>query len=143
MNYWLGVISTKATLEQFTNNAENYWFCFPAEATVGDKFAIYVTRKVSEKLNGIQGTYSITSLNSSCNDKCRTFGLFNGGSLVYAELELQSLFPEHIKLVDLKRNPILGRSQAVRRNFQGTIFKLIGSEFKEILMLGKQTKVLE
>ncbi len=131
MNYWLGVISKENTLKEFTQSDK--WFCLPIGASVGDKIVMYVTARLAKKLGGAIGIYELT--HKSPNDSlCKKYGGYSNPLQCY-ELNLSVSLNPPISLESLKANPTLRRSQAIRRSFQGTVFKLSTEEFEAVLSL--------
>ncbi len=134
MNYWLGVIAKEHTFQEILKTDK--WFCFPSNADIGDKVVLYVTARLQKQYSGIIGIYELTRKISD-DTKCKGYGSFNEILHCFG-LDLTKEFSPPISLDSIKANSIIKKSQPLRRNFQGTVFKLSKHEFQEFLLIASQ-----
>ena len=129
VNYWIGVIGKKSTMEQF-QSAQEFHFCLPSLAEIGDRLVAYVTASASKKNQGLYGIFEIAAFNKGRDCDCKGYGSFTGvrpSKFVHLkEIHLNSITTA---LKELKKDPVLSRSVMVRRNAQGTYFQINKKEY--------------
>lgn len=140
MSYWIIVIGSKVTKENFDKNTD-VWFCLPPEAQVGDMVLSYFTLKTT-KLPGVSSIYKISGKDSCKDDKCKNYGAFSGmgQGLSFVKLELVESFSEPLSNKTIKNHPLLFNFTYARRNFQATFFKITTFEFNLITELARCEK---
>lgn len=139
MKYWLAVSSYLDKKQYLEKNKNHYW-CFPTEAQVGNYVFIYCPRSSSVKSQGIYALCKITTQPDAYHTqsvRCKTYK-YKGESLKYAHIELVESYKEHLTIKKMKENKFTQNFSIIKRNFQGTLFELTGSEFKAILSMLKK-----
>ncbi len=133
MKYWIGVVSSKLTLERFLRDEES-WFCLPSTASVNDLIMIYASSKASHARSGIIGTFSISSLDNSKDALCSCYvGSFGSGpKLNFVSVVSSKFFENPIPLKSMKKILSLSRSNFVRQNMQGTYFEISAEHYQAI-----------
>ncbi|MFC3469039.1 EVE domain-containing protein [Massilia oculi] len=126
---WLGVVS-RSHLSQ-TEGAESWW-CLPHTAAPGDRILFYCPRSLSAEKQGIFSEAEVLSSPSptraeNCN--CATYGTTR---LHYVEIRIIECFARSLTAAQMKQNVALSRSEPVRKNFQGTAFKLETRIFEQM-----------
>jgi hypothetical protein len=106
-NLWFGVSS--ASLDERSTAS---WWCLPRSARVGDLLFLYQT------LTGVRRIERVISEGLSREVRCGAVGLLTFDT----ELVVKLVTPLTAK--DLKTDAILRELPSVRRNFQGTTFRL-------------------
>jgi hypothetical protein len=134
MNYWIGIIGSKASYTKFINE-EKKWFCLPDNADAGDLIYIYFSKKAFKK-NGIYKLYEVISKNEQ-DYSCKQYGGFaiQYEALKKVNIELKKEFKKQMTAADMKTNPFLSASVFVRRNFQATYFEICEKKFEIIYKL--------
>ena len=140
MNYWIGIIGSKSTLDRFKDEG-NYWFCLPKSCEIDDFVVMYVSQKISTLNCGVIGTFKISSKNECKDNECRSYGLMSGTGErpIYVELTLDQWFNLPIPFKSLKASPKLINAQFIRRNMQATYFKISKTEFNEIKVISNKS----
>ena len=133
-NYWIGIVGS---VQAVLNFEERPWWCFPVTAKKGDVILLYCPRSVSDKNQGIFGLANIKEpidQNHENNYYCTGFGrnFGRGRPLFYGELKFQKRYKMTLTAKEMKKDHLLGRSNFVRRNFQGTTFKVDEEYFNRI-----------
>lgn len=138
MNYWIGVIGSSMSFKRFLNN--EFWFCMPPAANVGDIVVMYVSRKGSEPKAGVFAFYKIKLKDESKVDQCRQYGSLSGAGerLSYVEFELIANLDKSISFQDIKKEPRFINTLYVRRQMQATYFKISNSEYETFVHLGNK-----
>jgi predicted RNA-binding protein with PUA-like domain len=138
MNYWIGVIGSSLSFKRFLGN--EFWFCMPPAANVGDIVVMYVSRKGSESKAGVFAFYRIKLKDETRLDQCKQYGSLSGAGerLIYVELELISNLDKSITFQDIKKEPRFINALYVRRQMQATYFKISNSEYETFVNLGKK-----
>lgn len=138
MNYWIGVIGSSISLKRFLNN--EFWFCMPPTANVGDILAMYASKKAAESKAGVFAFYKIKLKDETKVDQCRQYGSHSGVGerLSYVELELIANLDKSITFQDIKKEPRFINTLYVRRQMQATYFKISSSEYETFVNLGKK-----
>ena len=138
-NYWFGVVGSSQAAKTFETRL---WWCFPITAKKGDYIFMYCPRSMSPLRQGIFALCSLKNgldLNHKNNISCAGFGKRDGvGSLLYGDLKLIKRFENHLTAKEMKNDSILNRTSFVRRNFQGTTFKIDDSASNQINSLLKE-----
>lgn len=144
MQYWLAVVGFKEDADDFENRL---WWCLPASAKKHDKVLIYCPRSVGfSKREGIFALCEVkTPPAVACenNYRCSGFGRVRSGkslNLLYVELKFIKRFKSRLTAKVIKSNPDLNGTNFVRKNFQGTAFKLNEEIFASII---KHIELLE
>ncbi len=138
MNYWIGVIGSNISFKRFLNN--EFWFCMPPSANVGDMVVMYVSRKGSEPKAGVFGFYKIKLKDESKVAQCSQYGSLSGAGekLTYVEFELIENLDKSITFQDIKKEPRFINALYVRRQMQATYFKISNSEYETFVNLGNK-----
>ena len=138
MNYWIGVIGSKITMERFSSENDS-WFCMPKSCEVEDRVLMYASIKAAGVKNGVFGVYKVQAKDETKDGDCRRYGIFSGSGErpVYIDLALIKKFSKPLAFQKIKADRFLSSFPYVRRNFQATYFKISEKEFDVILNLGK------
>jgi predicted RNA-binding protein with PUA-like domain len=138
MNYWIGVIGSSFSFKRFLNN--DFWFCMPPAASVGDIVVMYVSRKGSEVKAGVFAFYKIKLKDETKHDKCRQYGSLSGAGekLTYVEFDLIKNLDKSITFQDIKNEPRFINTLYVRRQMQATYFKISNSEYETFVNLSNK-----
>lgn len=134
--FWIGVVGSKESLGRIVNDTITWW-CLPAVAQPDDHLILYCARGTCAARAGAFGIFQITKMEPDDKAACSKYG---SGSpftslvtpLVRVEVRRIKLFDTPLKLEDMRRDPVLGGAQFVRRNCQGTYFPLKRHEFLDI-----------
>jgi predicted RNA-binding protein with PUA-like domain len=138
IKYWLAVngntFHKNSLLEE--KEAMTYW-CLPEEADAGDKILFYCPRTASLRHQGI---YALSVLKAKprkvCEDNylCSGYGAFGSkGKLYYVPVTVIKVFSENLKFSRVRHLPEMRNSAFVRRNSQGTVFKITGEQCHSIV----------
>lgn len=137
MNYWIAVnndTDDKSILQ--SGELKTFW-CMPLEAKQGDLVLFYCPRASSVKKQGIyaQGIIEYGPEKTHKNNYlCSAYGATNvKGRLYYAAISIQTVFFENLKFSTLRHLPSMIGSVFVRRNSQGTTFKVTEAQYFEML----------
>lgn len=133
MKYWIGVISSKISLDRLSAAKES-WFCLPKDSEVDDLMFIYASSKASHDRSGFIGTFRISSFDDSKDNLCSCYGgMTNPGiKLGYVNLVSLDFFKEPIKLKQIKSHVLLSKSHFVRKNMQATYFEISAEHYKAL-----------
>jgi len=126
---WLGVVS-RSHLSQ-TEGAESWW-CLPPTAAPGDRILFYCPRSLSTVKQGIFSEAEVLSSPAQTraeNCNCASYGTTR---LLYVEIRIVECFARSLTAAQMKQNVALSRSEPVRKNFQGTAFKLDTGIFEQM-----------
>ncbi len=107
MKVWLGV-SAQSVKDRSLRN----WWCVPKTAAVNDILLIY------EKMKGIARVERVQSLPSVRERRCSEVGLATVDTTLIMDLTTP------ITARQLRSDKLLRKLPAVRRNFQGTCFRV-------------------
>lgn len=123
-NYWFGVAGS----DNLRNSAiTKSWWCVPYNATEGDLILLYCPRSVSATRQGIFAEARVLFSpheKRKENSYCTGYGFGAKTRLAYAEIEIVKRFAPTLTAKHMKTDPFLGRTDLVRRNFQGTTFPI-------------------
>lgn len=120
---WLAVITDRAV---FDSTVVETWWCLPESARAGDLVYLYCPRSANSKLQGVFGLATVVEAPSKRHTKnayCSGFG-HPELKLLYCELRITKRFENRLSASDIKSVNQLSRELFVRRNFQGTSFKV-------------------
>lgn len=137
MQYWLAVVGLKEQADDFETRL---WWCLPKYAEVKDKVLIYCPRSVGfDSRQGIFAMCEVKTLpdmKSENNYRCSGFGRCKSGKspgLFYVELKFIRRFKARLTPKAMKADPVIGDVGFVRKNFQGTAFKIEEPIYKRII----------
>jgi hypothetical protein len=136
MNYWIGVIGSKITMERFQTENDS-WFCMPKSCEVEDRVLMYASTKAAGVKSGVFGVYKVHAKDEGKDGDCRRYGIFSGSGErpVYIGLQLIQRFTKSLSFQKIKNDRFLSSFSYVRRNFQATYFKISEREFNAFLKL--------
>lgn len=125
VGYWVAVASRVESIERLESQHQPWW-CMPKEARVGDRVLMYKTKSVSPKSHGIFAEFKLSGVMDDEVGECRRYGSFSGyhGIPVKVSLERLRVFAAPLPIYQLRDDPEIAYTAAVRRNFQGTFFSL-------------------
>jgi hypothetical protein len=141
-NHWLGIASN---FDRVRGSVERTFWCLPAEAQVNDTVLFYFPRAISYPDHGIFAEGIVTSLPSPRRDAnpCGGFGLRDRlGPLRYVDVRIAQRFKPPLTAREMKRDQVIGSALFVRRNFQGTTFRLDRSVRERIVELAEAKRRL-
>lgn len=137
MNYWIAVnndTEDKSILQR--GELKTFW-CMPLEAKQGDLVLFYCPRASSVKKQGIyaQGVIEYGPEKTHKNNYlCSAYGTNSvKGRLYYAAICVQTVFVENLKFSTLRHLPSMVDSGFVRKNSQGTTFRVTEAQYYEML----------
>jgi predicted RNA-binding protein with PUA-like domain len=136
MNYWIGIVGSKITMERFLKEDSN-WFCMPKSCDIGDQVLMYASKKAAGAKSGVFGAYEIRTKDEAKDGECRRYGIFSGSGErpIYIDLKLIKKFTSPLTFQSIKSNKFLANFPYVRRNFQATYFKISEKEYETFLKL--------
>lgn len=99
---------------------------------------MYSTRTATPKSPGLFCEFEVTSRAEDLAYECRKYGSGVGSTMrVPLSIERVALYSGFLPLAKIKGDAVLSHSQFVRRNFQGTLFKMTRSEYNLMTILVK------
>ncbi len=137
--YFLGVAKSLELFDKGTT--ESYW-CVPASTAKGDVILLYCPRTASEAR---QGVFAQAVISESPDDKnkhnnlCSGYGL-GTKPLRHVPITITRRFDPAVTAKDMKRDVIMMNAGFVRKNFQGTTFRLDGSMFRRIIEMATKNE---
>lgn len=132
--YFLGVATSKELFNKDTT--ESYW-CVPASTGKGDVILLYCPRSASFAR---QGVFAQAVISDPPNDKNKDNNLCSGYGLGvtplrHVPIKITKRFKPAVTAKDMKRDDVMMNVGFVRKNFQGTTFRLEESVFRRIVEL--------
>jgi hypothetical protein len=137
-DFWLGIIGD---ITMVSPDIKDSWWCLPDQANQNDKILLYCPYNTSKKNQGIfsQGKLVFKPKKENSNNfYCAGYGATLGRQLFYAEIKIEKYFERFLTAKMIKADLVLKESNFVRRNFQGTVFKLDEPIYKQIIKLLKE-----
>lgn len=134
-SYWLGVAGNLDRAR--TDGTATFW-CLPIEARVNDLVLFYFPRAVSFADQGIFAEGVVTSVPSMTrrDDPCAGYGIRDHlGPLRHVNVAIRRRFRPALTTKDMKADPGLSGAKFMRRNFQGTTFRLDQAVYARIVTL--------
>ena len=110
---------------------ETFW-CVPAYAEIGDSVLFYCPMAESASRHGVfaEGVISrAPSTKSSDNKLCAAY------RLLHVPVQITRRFESRLTAREMKFDAFLGSSAFVRKNFQGTTFRIGEKEYSRIIKL--------
>ena len=139
-NYYAGIVGSVQAVNTFETRP---WWCVPFDAKKGDQLLLYCPRSISKKNQGLFALCTIKNEldkfhvnNHYCSGFGRIFGRISK-KLLYCDLVFVKRYNITLTAKEMKRDHLLSRSNIVRRNFQGTTFKLEKAIFERMISLLK------
>lgn len=108
------------------------WWCFPFSAAVGDRVLLYCPAGADRVRQGVFAEAEISEAPSRTSDRNCNCRLFSGGKLGYAAIKVVRRFGTPLTASMMKADPAFESMSVVRRNFQGTTFRLSQLEYSMI-----------
>jgi len=112
LNAWFGV-----SAKDLNHRGSKSWWCVPRSAVPGDMLVMY------QKLVGVVRLERLQSVPTFRESRCSESGLLTVNTQLIATLK------QPITAKELKVNRALRNLPAVRRNFQGTCFRIPSEEW--------------
>jgi len=134
-NYWLGVTGNLDRAR--TDETATFW-CLPHEAQINDVVLFYLPRAVSFADHGIFAEGVVTSVPSMTrlDNPCAGYGIRDHlGPLRHVNVAIKRRFRPALTTKDMKADPRVACENFVRRNFQGTTFRLEKTVYARIVTL--------
>ena len=132
--YFLGVATSRELTD--TKTTDSYW-CVPADTNKGDIILLYFPRSAGASRQGVFAECMVAEQPSDTNKQnylCSGYGL-GVTFLRHVPIKITKRFNPTVTARDMKRDPILMNVGFVRKNFQGTTFKLTKSVYLRIVKL--------
>lgn len=129
--YFLGIAGSKAL--SGTDTTDAYW-CVPATAEKGDVILLYHPRSISYARHGV---FAEAVISAPPSKQHKDNPLCSGYGLLYVPIKIHRRFRLTVTAKDMKCDPILRVAPFVRRNFQGTSFRLEESHYKRIVKIAE------
>lgn len=143
MNYWFGVAGS----DNLRNcDITKSWWCVPCNAAEGDLLLLYCPRSVSSARQGIFAEARVLfppHEKRKENSYCTGYGFGAKTRLAYAEIEIITRFVPTLTAKHMKADPFLGRTNLVRRNFQGTTFPIELKTYQRMKLLLEELAQLD
>jgi hypothetical protein len=134
-NYWLGVAGNRDRVR--TDGTSTFW-CLPIEAQLDDIVLFYFPRAVSFSDHGIFAEGVVTSVPSmkKLDNPCAGYGIRDHlGPLRHVNVAIKRRFRPALTTKDMKADLALSRANFMRRNFQGTTFRLDPTLYARVVAL--------
>ena len=136
--HWLGIAGSR---ELFAGAMTDTYWCLPVDASENDCILFYRPRAVGFEHHGIFAEGVVKSRPADVNaenTRCLQFGrLDHLGPLRHVAVTIERRFKPPLTTKEIKRDAVLHSEAFIRRNFQGTTFRLRSATYQRLVRLAQ------